>query len=163
LKPAWYGRRYPTLETLVLAAEARGALVTWADSGGEAIYIAGAGAEPPVIVLPKGVLLLQEAWTLAHELGHLHQHAGPRGELFYDKDEAAADRWAACALIPEARILAYKNASLDAFIGALSRHYGPLGDGNSESRGLAARIGRIRLAHLPSRHEDSWDRPLEVM
>lgn len=162
MKPDWYGRRYPTLQGLIQAAEARGALITWADSGGEAVYIAGAGGEPPVIVLPTGQELLREAWELAHELGHLFQHAGPRGTLLYDKDERAADRWAACALIPETRVVAYKNASLDAFIGALSRHYGPIEERNSETRRLAARIATIRLAYLPARPDDSWDCFMEI-
>lgn len=150
MKPAWYGRRYPTLQGLIEAAEGRGALVTWADSDGEAIFIAGAGNEPPVIVLPTGVSALEDAWMLAHELGHLYRHAGPRGELFYDKDERAADRWAACALIPAERIRHYRNASSGAFIGALSRHHGELPLDDCPARRLAGRIAQIRLWAMAS-------------
>jgi len=97
-----------------------------------------------VILLPW-VTGLREVWLLAHELGHLVQHAGPRGELLYSKDEAQANRWAARALIPEKRVRAYANASLDAFIGALSAHYEDLPLEDCPARRLAAHIARIRL------------------
>lgn len=99
-----------------------------------------------VIGIPRDAHGLERYWLLAHELGHLAQHAGPKGPASYGKDEAAADRWAAQALIPERRVRAHGNASLDAFLAALSVHYQDLGDG--PERALAARIAGIRLSIL---------------
>ena len=146
--PLWYGNAYPSMEDLSAFAESLGALVGYCDMGGEAIYFAGEGLEPPVILLPTGVGLLRLAWTLAHELGHLVQHSGPKGELMWGKNERQADEWAACALIPKARIRRHRNASLDAFIGALSAHYEDLPLESCPERELAARIARIRIQAL---------------
>ena len=56
--------------------------------------------------------------------------------------------WAACALIPEARIRAHRNACLDAFVGALSAHFEDLPLTNCASRRLAGRIAKIRLKNM---------------
>ena len=61
-------------------------------------------------------------WSLSHELGHLVLHFGYTSPWTRAKQETQANRWAACALIPKARILKHGNASRDAFIGALSDH-----------------------------------------
>jgi hypothetical protein len=145
LRPPWYGRRYPSLDDLVAAAEGLGAKVGWAAIGQEALFVAGDAHEPPVILLPTGTSPLRTAWLLAHELGHLHQHEGPKTAWTHGRDEARADRWAACALIPEAAVRRHRNACEDAFIAALSRHYEELPMHGCPSRGLAGRIAGIRL------------------
>lgn len=142
--PAWFGRRYPGWDDLLAFAESLGCLVARADIGEHGLFVAGEDEEPPVIIIPEHDGL-SSFWTLAHELGHLVQHVGPRGELLHDKDEAQADRWAARALIPRARVAHHRNASLDAFIGALSAHYEELPLEDCPARRLAARIAHIRL------------------
>jgi len=107
LCPGWYGIRCPSYEELVIAAEQMGALVTWVDTGGEGICIAGAGHEPPVIVVPAGPECVCAAWVLAHEIGHLVHHLGALGEHQHAKGESTADRWAARALIPNGIIQTY--------------------------------------------------------
>lgn len=132
------------MDDLAQEIEARGALLAWAPIS-QGLYVAGKGDEPPVVIAPSGGSYLKRCWVLAHELGHLLQHAGPRGELLYDKDETAADRWAARALIPRARIEYHGNASMDAFIGALSAHYGDIPLWDCPDRRLAAKIAATRL------------------
>ena len=144
----WLGRRYPSFEDLVLLAEARGALVGFADLGEEALFIASEGLEPAAILLPIGLGNLRACWLLAHEIGHLVQHEGPKGKWLYSKSERQANRWAACALIPEARVRLHANASLDAFIAALARHYEEIPPVDCDLRRLAARIARERLSCL---------------
>lgn len=128
-------------------AESFGCKIGRADLGDQALFVAGEGEEPPVILLPRRSGLLIH-WLLAHELGHLVHHSGPKGELFYSKDESVADRWAAKALIPRARIAMHHNASLDAFIGALSAHYEDLPLWDCPQRRLAALIATVRLRTL---------------
>ena len=111
------------------------------------VFLADVGGVP-VILIPKGSSGLERAWVLAHEIGHLVHHAGPRGGLLYDKDEGKADLWAARALIPEAAVRRHRNASLDAFIGALSKHYEDLPMRDCPQRRLAAKIASIRLRAL---------------
>ncbi len=65
--------------------------------------------------------------------------------MFYGKEENQAERWAACALIPESRIRAYGNASEDAMMAALSSHYEDLPLEDCPARRLAAKIARTRL------------------
>lgn len=130
------------------AVEGLGCGVALAAIGQEALFVAGEGQEPPVILLPKWVGLLRQAWLLAHELGHLTQHEGPKTVWTYGRDEAKADRWAACALIPEAAVRRHQNACEDAFMGALSRHYEDLPAHPCPSRRLAGRIASIRLGCL---------------
>ena len=143
--PPWFGRHYPRLDDLAADAEAMGCVVGCADLDGMALYTAPEGDEPAVILLPRQAGLLERCWLLAHELGHLHLHAGPRGPLLEGRDEAAADRWAARALIPQARVARHGNASLDAFIAALSAHYEDLPLFDCPARRLAAHIATIRL------------------
>ena len=142
-KPAWYGIRYPSLQDFEAYAASIGVGVGYADVPMGLFFPAISGV--PVTVIPESFGLLEMIWCLAHELGHAVQHSGPKGELSYSKEETQASRWAACALIPEARIQAYGNASLDAFIGALSAHYEDLPLRDCPARRLAAHIAMIRL------------------
>lgn len=146
--PSWLGHRYPTLDDLERVAEDLGCLIARAPLGDEAIYFAGEGAEPPVILISDSAHSLVLAWTLAHELGHLVHHSGPKGELLWAKGEHQADMWAACALIPKDRIRQHRNASEDAFVAALSAHFGDIPTTNCPERRLAGRIARIRLRAL---------------
>lgn len=141
--PVWFGRRYPSLLDFEQYAESLGAGI------GEAnipfgVFLADV-LGVPVILLPRGCSGLERAWFLAHEIGHLVQHTGPRGDLLHGKDEGQADRWAARALIPESAVRRHRNASLDAFIGALSKHYEDLPLYDCPQRRLAAKIASIRL------------------
>ena|ERR1051326_4284948 len=142
--PNWYANKYPSFEDLVSHAEELGVAVTTGRFPTGAFF----HGDVPVILVPgqKGELL--KTWCLAHELGHLMQHTGPKGRLMWAKDEWAANRWAACALIPKSRVVAHGNASLDAFIGALSVHYEWLPPEDCEARRLAAHIARHRLRCL---------------
>lgn len=146
MKPPWYGRSYPSLENLEAFAEAKGAGVGYAAIP-FALYHPDVDGVP-VILLPEDGGPLARCWGLAHELGHLAQHAGPRGQLLYSKDELAADRWAAKALIPEAAVRRYRNASMDAFVAALWRHYEEFPLEDCPTRALAGRIARTRLGCL---------------
>lgn len=147
MRPAWYGLTYPSTDDLEAWAWELHAVVVRGRIS-YAFYYPAEDDEVAVIGLPAGLSPLAEAWALAHELGHLSQHLGPKGELFWSKNEAQADRWAACALIPERVIRRYQNASVDAFIGALSRHYEDLPPYPCPSRRLAARIALARLRAL---------------
>ena len=149
--PSWFGARYPSLEDFEAYAWELGAVVVYGPVM-TAAYFPGSDWELPLIVVPQDLGLLAKAWALAHELGHLVQHAGPKGELSWSKNEAQANRWAACALIPEARVQAYRNASIDAFVGALSANYEDIPLMNCTQRRLAGRIARIRLKLLEVRH-----------
>jgi len=100
---------------------------------------------PAVLVVPDHSSALARAWSLAHELGHLVLHLGYTSPWSRAKQETQAERWAACALIPEGRVQKHGNASLDAFIGALSAHFEDLPLENCPARRLAAKIARIRL------------------
>jgi hypothetical protein len=136
-------------------AESAGALVTLAAIGHEALFVAGEGSEPSVILLPLGVSPLHQAWLLAHELGHLALHEGPKTRWTYGRDEAQANRWAACALIPEAAVRRHENACEDAFMAALSRHYEELPTHPTPSRWLAGRIARLRLGCLQVKRQET--------
>ena len=147
--PDWYGLSYPTWEDMETYAWNLGAVVTFGPVAKGVFY-------PPVpaldiqavIGIPQGSGPLAQIWSLAHELGHLVQHTGPKGELFWSKNEAQANRWAARAVIPEERIQAHRNASLDAFVGALSAHFEDLPLIGCNPRRLAGKIARIRLKIL---------------
>lgn len=147
--PAWYGISYPSWEDLESYAGSLGAGVVFGDVS-KGVYFPPFldYGIPAVIAIPKGLGPLARVWALAHELGHLVQHAGPKGELSWSKNETQADRWAACALIPEARVQAYQNASLDAFVGALSAHYEDLPLNQCAARRLAGRIARTRMKYI---------------
>lgn len=144
LLPPWFGRRYPSPEDLEDWATEMGCTVG-ATRFGKGGFIAAGQGEPPVILVPDLNGPLAWSWALAHELGHLSQHEGPKGELAWSRDEAQANRWAARALIPEAAVRRHGNASEDAFMAALSRHYEDLPLHPCTERRLAARIARIRL------------------
>ena len=145
--PKWYGKVYPKWEDLTDFAWDLGAVVLPGPIQ-TAVFFPGSDWELPVIAIPQDAGPLAKAWALAHELGHLVQHAGPKGELSWSKNEAQANRWAACALIPEARVQAYRNASIDAFVGALSANYEDIPLMNCQSRRLAGRIAKTRLKYL---------------
>lgn len=159
--PDWYGQRYPTLEDLEDFTWSLGAVVVSGPVSTGAFF-PGSDWELPVIAIPEDAPPLARIWTLAHELGHLVQHAGPKGELMWSKNEAQANRWAACALIPEARIQEHQNACLDAFVGALSAHYEDLPLTSCASRRLAGRIARIRLRTLEVDRGDQNLSPVPV-
>lgn len=144
----WLGRTYPNLDDLERSLEALGGVLTQADIGDEALFVVGENDIPPVVILPVGVGVLRKTWLLAHELGHLVQHAGPRGDLLRGKDENQASRWAARALIPERAIRRHQNASMDAFIAALSAHYQDLPLEDCPERRLAAEIALVRLGAM---------------
>jgi len=146
MKPPWYGRLYPSLRSLEGYAESLGAGVGYAAIP-FALYHPNVDGVP-VILLPADYGPLARCWGLAHELGHLVRHAGPRGHLLYRKDERTADCWAARALIPEAAVRRYRNASMDAFIAALWRHYEEFPMEDCPTRALAGRIARVRLGCL---------------
>ena len=145
MNPNWYGRRYPTPEDLILAIETTGAVILYAEIGDGALFVAGEPPIPPVVILPVqgGVLLL--SWLLAHELGHLTLHGGYTSRWTHDRQEHQANVWAARALIPDRSIREHKNASLDAFLAALSIHYEHLPLEDCSQRRLAAEIATIRL------------------
>ena len=151
--PAWYGSRYPKYEDLVRTMEEMGALGGKAAIGDEAMFFPADPSrnEPPVILIPSDAGPLRQIWLLAHEIGHLMQHGGYTPAR--SKQECQANRWAACALIPQARIEAHGNASLDAFIGALSSHYEDIPLEDCATRRLAAKISQIRLGLLRSKLE----------
>ena len=145
--PPWYGRKYPKFEDLEAHALRRGALVGVGDVPGALFVPPGCimrGA-PPLIMLPITSGPLERIWLLAHEVGHLLKHSGASLSTRAGKLEVQADRWAACALIPEVAVQRYQNASVDAFIGALSRHYEDLPLLDCPQRRLAAEIATIRL------------------
>lgn len=144
--PLWFGRRYPSLLDLEAFAEALGAGVGEADIPSGLFLADVLGV--PVILLPRGEVGLTRMWIFAHELGHLVQHSGPRGSHLYGKDEAQANRWAAQALIPDSAVRRHRNASLDAFIGALSAHYEHIPYKDCPQRRLAAEIAAHRLRGL---------------
>jgi len=113
-----------------------------------AAYVPGILDAPPIILVPTQFGPLAMMWALAHELGHLRLHVGPGNKLIRSKNEQQANKWAACALIPDARIRLYQNASVDAFIAALSANYEDLPMSDSPSRALAHKIAQYRLNAL---------------
>jgi hypothetical protein len=146
-KPKWFSSQYPSFADLESLAWDLGAVVSHGPIESAGIVF----VKPPgfhVICLPEYLGKLDEMWQFAHEVGHLTLHRGYTTQWAHDRQEAAANRWAACALIPEERIQQYGNASLDAFIGALSAHYEDLPLENCEVRRLAAKIATIRLRAL---------------
>ena len=147
--PAWYGHRYPTREDLEgFAWDLRTSVVYGPVSKGAYFPTNPGFGRPAVIVIPEALGPLARTWSLAHELGHLVEHAGPKGEMFRRKNEAQANRWAARALIPEKRIRAYAKASIDAFIASLSANYEDIPFIDCPARSLAGEIARIRIKAL---------------
>lgn len=145
--PAWYAQSYPTIDDLESFACDLGAVVVWGRCSW-ASFFPGDAELAPAIFVPRAAHALARVWGLSHEIGHLVQHSGPRGELMWAKGEAQANRWAACALIPQERIRAHKNASLDAMVAALSAHFEDIPLEDCPARRLAAKIARIRLRAL---------------
>lgn len=148
--PDWYGKKYPTISDLEAYAEQLGAVVIWT-SARFACYRAEDDDESPAIFIPKDSGPLEISWRLAHELGHLTLHTGPKTPLGHRQGEARASRWAACALIPEARIKAHSNASEDSMIAALSCHFEDLPFRPTPQRKLAKQIASIRLSCLEAK------------
>jgi Zn-dependent peptidase ImmA (M78 family) len=128
-------------------AEDMGAGVIWTRAG-RACFWPGDDEHAPAIFVPISVGPLEKIWLLCHELGHLVLHDGYAGPLQWNRQESMAERWAACTMIPEQRIRAHDNASLDALIAALSAHYEDIPLIDCPARYLAAKIARIRLAHF---------------
>jgi Zn-dependent peptidase ImmA (M78 family) len=147
VNPEWYGQKYPIRDDLVTFGAKLGADIYF-DKIVSAVYFA---ETPPLILIPIQHGLLATMWALAHELGHLCQHSGPKGKLFWSKNEYQANKWAACALIPEARIQLHQNASVDNFIAALSAHYEDIPPIDCHSRNLAYRIACHRLDVLSAK------------
>jgi Zn-dependent peptidase ImmA (M78 family) len=146
--PHWYGLHYPTIEDLEAYAWELGAKVVYGNgniSKGAYFPAFEDYGIPAVLVVPNHSSHLAQIWSLAHELGHLVLHMGYTSPWTRAKQETQAERWAACALIPEARIRKYENASLDAFIAALSAHFEDLPLHDCPQRKLAGKIARIRL------------------
>lgn len=142
----WFGLRYPSHADLEAYAWQLGIAVV-AGEVPHAAYFPAYDGLPAVIVSPMGGPL-ETMWAIAHELGHAVQHSGPKGPRSHSKEEHQANKWAACALIPEARIQHYGNASVDAFIGAISSHYEEIPFSDCPTRRLAARIAKYRLKAL---------------
>ena len=153
--PSWFGRKYPSLENLEDALEAHGCRIIRAEIGEDALFVVGENGEPHVVILPFGAGPLRLAWLMAHELGHLLQHSGYIGPWAHDRQEHQAHRWAALALIPESAVQRYHNASLDAFVGALSKHYQDLPLRNCPERELAGMIARMRLSLVEDRQDNN--------
>lgn|GEM_PF-2746292 len=160
--PHWYGKCYPTLERLMEFGESIGAYTSFDPKICAALCVTelwpapgGSCQREPVslILIPVNYSPLATVWSLAHELGHLLQHSGPGGKLFWPKDEAQAYRWAACALIPKARIQKYNNASIDSFIASLSANYEALPLHDCPARSLAYKIAKIRLETISAKQE----------
>jgi Zn-dependent peptidase ImmA (M78 family) len=155
--PAWYGQKYTSFSDLEAFAATMGAVVGVVEVPG-ALYVPAGAVEdesPPLIMIPESAGPLERLWLLAHEVGHLAMHFGSASPARASKVEAQADRWAARALIPEAAVQRYKNASVDAFIGALSKHYEDLPLMNCRSREVAGIIARIRLSMVEERKDNS--------
>ncbi|MCL1893949.1 MAG: ImmA/IrrE family metallo-endopeptidase [Holophagaceae bacterium] len=152
MNPEWYGQQYPTLDNLMDFGESLGAYTQFSKHIHTAVYIPETKTFS-LILIPNQHGALATIWALAHEIGHLCQHGGPKGKLFWGKDEAQANRWAACALIPRTRIEYYNNASKDAFIASLSAHYEELPLHDCPARNLAHRIASIRLETLAVKQE----------
>ena len=147
--PRWFGQSYPSVEDLEIYAWDMDPVVQRGPISGALIAYPVDPEDSVVIGLPSGLGILDESWVLAHELGHLALHRGYVSPWTMSRQETQAERWAACALIPESRIAAHANASLDAMIAALSAHYEDIPLRPCPSRRLAAKIGRARLKALP--------------
>lgn len=138
----WLHHHYPTWDDLLAMADTFGIRVVEHPSPRPCCLPPDEGG--PAILVPSGLSTLERFWALAHELGHALRHSGPI-PLLHSRQEFQASHWAACALIPEARIRHHANASEDAFIAALSANYEDIPYKDCSTRRLAARIARYRL------------------
>jgi hypothetical protein len=153
--PSWYGVAYPTVEKMEAYAWQLGAVVM---RGPVPAFCSLPTNECDVAVIgiPETAGPLEMAWLLAHELGHLALHLGYISPWTRDRQELQAGRWAACALIPEARIQAHRNASMGAFVGALSAHFEELPLICCHPRRLAGKIAKIRLSILEEKAANGY-------
>lgn len=139
---SWFGRKFPSQDDLEETAWGLGAVVVY---GAVPTAFCCMHAEGPIIGLPVDAGVLEKAWLLAHEIGHLKWHVGPRGVMLYGKDERQANEWAAAALLPLARLKSYRSASIDSFIAALSRNYEEIPCVDCVQRRLAGFVSGIRM------------------
>ena len=144
-KPTWFAKRYPSVGDLEKSAWELNAVVVRGPIDSSCIVYSPDPEEVTVICLPQDLGPLEEVWQLAHEVGHLVLHQGYSSPWACGRHEAAAERWAAQALVPESAVRRHRNASVDAFIGALSAHYEDLPMEDCPQRRLAAKIATIRL------------------
>ena len=143
----WYGQTYPSETDLTNLAEDLGACVLFGRYR-SAAFVYPVLDTPPMLIVPTQHGPLATIWGLAHELGHLRRHGGP-GNVHQNRcNERQANHWAACALIPQARIDFHQNACMDTFLLALSTHYEPLPKRDCPARRFAARIAQYRLDAL---------------
>lgn len=143
--PTWYGITYPTDELIKDFAWDLGAVVVNGPISHAVICWTG---DDTVICIPDSLSPLESIWELAHEVAHLVLHRGYTSESERSRQEHQANRWAACALIPEARIRYHSNACEDAMIAALSAHYEDLPLVPCPQRRLAHQIATLRLNAL---------------
>jgi len=76
-----------------------------------------------------------------------HSGPPPTKEL-WETQEAEADRWASCALIPEAKIRMYNNPTLSGFMACIRKYYVQERSDWDHLKMLAARISHARLRAL---------------
>jgi len=138
--PVWYGKAYPSLDNLVEYVDTLGVCVQFDSKIDVAVYF---NEKDPIILIPTQFGLLDTIWKLAHETGHLCERiTAAAWKRAWVRCENQANRWAACALLPEAEI---QKASIDTFIAALSAHYEELPLHDCPARALAHRIATIRM------------------
>jgi len=143
--PTWHGFTYPTYEQIESFAWDLGAVVV---NGPIKHAVICWSAEDIVICMPDSLSPLERIWELTHEVAHLVLHRGYTSESARSRQEAQANRWAACALIPEERIRMHSNACEDAMIAALSAHYEDIPMVPCPQRELAHHIAVVRLNAL---------------
>jgi Zn-dependent peptidase ImmA (M78 family) len=143
----WFEKRYPTQADLEEVARRYGAVVLYGACAAPAALWDDVGLHS--IFIPDYRGQLAKCWGISHELGHVVLGHGPEPHSNHHH-ELEADMWAARALIPAARIRAYRNATLSGFIKALLRHYAVEDDA---VRMLAARIAHARLAALQDQED----------
>lgn len=97
----WYGERCPTFEEMEAVALNLGVQVAIHPDFDVPRYLWDEHGDPWVICIPSQFGPLARLWALAHELGHIICHGDPPIDREQHRtQEAEADEWAACALIP---------------------------------------------------------------
>lgn len=139
----WFGQTYPTLPELENLAIKLGAPVFYERTRQPFLQWDRKG--PLCIIVPQYKGTLARSWAIAHELGHLVLEHGPLGDHLEDPREIEADDWASCALIPAARVQAYKRPSAKGFVNALNKNIQQVTPGIES---LAWRIAFTRLRAL---------------